>query len=140
MDLQAFFMENAEKTEQVTFVASKRFVKDGKPVPWIIRCITGEQDDAIRASCMRRVQVPGRKGQFTREIDANAYVCKLAVASTVYPNLNDQALQDSWGVMGAEALLKTMLNPGEYADYAAKVQEVCGFDASMDELVDEAKN
>lgn len=42
--------------------------------------------------------------------------------------------------MGAEALLKTMLTPGEYADYAAKVQEVCGFETSMEELVSDAKN
>lgn len=140
MDLQAFFAQNVVKPENVSYIASARFQQDGKPVPWVIRCITGEQDDALRNSCMRRVQVTGRKNQFTREIDVNAYVAKLAVACTVFPNLNDKALQDSWGVMGAEALLKTMLTPGEYADYAAKVQEVCGFETSMEELVSDAKN
>ena len=42
--------------------------------------------------------------------------------------------------MGAEALLKAMLTPGEYAAYAARVQEVCGFDEVFGELEDQAKN
>ena len=80
MDLQAFFAQNVVKPENVSYIASARFQQEGKPVPWVIRCITGEQDDALRNSCMRRVQVTGRKNQFTREIDVNAYVTKLAVA------------------------------------------------------------
>ena len=39
-----------------------------------------------------------------------------------------------------EALLKTMLTPGEYAEYLTKIQEVCGFDTTMQDEVDEAKN
>ena len=42
--------------------------------------------------------------------------------------------------MGADALLKTMLKPGEYQDLLKKVQEINGFDTGMDELVEEAKN
>ncbi len=68
------------------------------------------------------------------------YLGKLAVACTVFPDLNSKELQDSYKVMGAETLLKTMLTPGEYADYISKVQEVCGFDASLQEDVDTAKN
>ena len=49
-------------------------------------------------------------------------------------------LQDSYGVMGAEELLKVMLLPGEYANYLGKVQEICGFDKNMNDLVEEAKN
>ena len=62
------------------------------------------------------------------------------VACTVFPNLNDKELQDSYKVMGADALLKTMLTPGEYAEYLTKIQEVCGFDTTMQDEVDEAKN
>ena len=53
---------------------------------------------------------------------------------------NDKELQDSYKVMGADALLKTMLTPGEYAEYLTKIQEVCGFDTTMQDEVDEAKN
>ena len=61
------------------------------------------------------------------------------MACTVFPNLNDANLQDSYRVKSAEALLKTMLTSGEYTDYLIKVQEVCGFEAMQDE-VDLAKN
>jgi hypothetical protein len=54
--------------------------------------------------------------------------------------LNDTELQDSYGVKGADALLKKMLKAGEYTEYKAKVMEVNGYDMSMEELVDEAKN
>ena len=58
----------------------------------------------------------------------------------MFPNLKDKELQDSYGVMGDDKLLKTMLTAGEYANYLEKVQEVNGFDVPMDELVEEAKN
>ena len=43
-------------------------------------------------------------------------------------------------MMGADALLKAMLTPGEYADYLTKIQEVCGFDETLQDEVDEVKN
>ena len=65
----------------------------------------------------------------------------LSVACTVYPNLNDAALQDDWGVKSGGELLKAMLSePGEYNEYKLRVMEICGYNASMEELVDEAKN
>ena len=42
--------------------------------------------------------------------------------------------------MGADKLLKTMLKPGEYQDLLKKIQEINGFDESMEDLVEEAKN
>ena len=54
--------------------------------------------------------------------------------------MNDAELQNSYGVMGADALLKKMLKPGEYAAYLEKVQEINGFNETFDEKVEEAKN
>ncbi len=141
MNLSAFLAENALAVENVKFAASQRFMgDDGKPVLWEIKTITGTEDEALRKSCAKRVPVPGKKNQYQKETDYDMYLGKLAVACTVFPNLNDQELQDSYKVMGADALLKTMLTPGEYVDYLTKVQEVCGFDASFQDEVDEAKN
>lgn len=140
MSLSAFLAENALAVENVRYAASPRFVENGKPVEWEIQCITSTEDEALRRSCARQVQIPGKKNQYTRETDYNAYVGKLAVACTVFPNLNDKELQDSYHIMGAEALLKAMLTPGEYTAYASKVQEVCGFDEVFGELEEQAKN
>ena len=140
-NLSAFLAGNAVADENIRFVASKRFLdEDKKPIEWEIKCITGEEDEAIRKACTKRVPIPGKRGQYTRETDVNLYSGKLAAACTVFPNLNNEELQNSYGVMGAEALLKRMLKPGEYAGYLEKVQEVNGFDVLMEDLLEEAKN
>lgn len=141
MTLSAFLSENAIPVENIKFAASPRFVDENKkPVEWEIKTITGTEDEALRKSCARRVPVPGKRNQYQKETDYDLYLGKLAVACTVFPNLNDKGLQDSYKAMGAEALLKAMLTPGEYAEYVSKVQEVCGFDTTLQDEVDEAKN
>ena len=140
-NLSAFLAENAIKIENVKHAVSRRFVgENGEPIEWEIACITSQEDESLRKICTKKVQVPGKRNQFTMETDYNLYLGKLASMCTVYPNLKDAELQKSYGVMGDDALLKTMLTPGEYADYLAKVQEVNGFDISFDEKVDEVKN
>ena len=139
--LSAFLAENALPVENIKFAASRRFLSpDKKPMEWEIKAISSTEDEALRKACTKRVPVPGKKNQFQRELDADAYLGKLAVACTVFPNLNDKELQDSYKVMGGEALLKAMLTPGEYAAYVEKVQEVCGFSTPIQDEVDEAKN
>lgn len=141
MSLSAFLAKNALKVENIKFVASGRFVDENQqPIAWEIKTITGTEDEALRKSCAKRVPMPGKKNQYQKETDYDMYLGKLAVACTVFPNLADAELQNSYGVMGAEALLKTMLTPGEYANYLTKVQEVCGFDSTLQDEVDEAKN
>ena len=139
--LSAFLAENALPVENIKFAASRRFLSpDKKPMEWEIKAISSTEDEALRKACTKRVPVPGKKNQFQRELDADAYLGKLAVACTVFPNLNDKELQDSYKVMGGDALLKAMLTPGEYADYLIKIQEVCGFDETLQDEVDEVKN
>lgn len=147
MTLSGFLAENAIPVENIKYAASKRFLSDEvddqgkrKPIEWEIKTITGTEDEALRKSCAKRVPIPGKKNQYQKETDYDMYLGKLAVACTVFPNLNDKELQDSYKVLGAEALLKTMLTPGEYAEYVSKVQEVCGFDTTLQEDVDTAKN
>ena len=140
-NLTAFLCQNAVKVENIKHVVSKRFLDaNGKPVPWEIRCLTSDEDETLRKECTKRVSVQGRKGQYTQETDYNLYLGKLAAACTVFPNLNDAELQNSYAVMGADALLKTMLTPGEYADYLTKIQEINGFDVIFEEAVADAKN
>lgn len=140
-NLSAFLAENAEQIENTKYAASKRFKdEDGKPMGWEIGCITSSEDEALRKAATKRIPVPGKRNQFTQDLDVNLYLGRLAAKCTVFPNLDDAELQNSYHVMGADALLKTMLTPGEYADYLLKVQEVNGFDATFEDEVDEAKN
>lgn len=139
--LSAFFSQNALKEENVKYVASKRFVDENKkPIEWEIKSITSVEDEALRKLCTKKKPVPGKRNLFQPETDTDKYAGLLAVKCTVSPNLNDVELQNTYGVMGADELLKTMLKPGEYADYLNKVQEVNGFEVSQEDLVEEAKN
>lgn len=139
--LSGFLSQNALPVGNVKYAASRRFLDPKKkPLEWEIRALSSKEDEAIRKECTKRVPVVGKKGQYTQETDYNLYLGKLAAKCTVYPNLDDKELQDSYGVMGADSLLKTMLTAGEYASYMEQIQKINGFDATMEEVVDEAKN
>lgn len=139
-EFSVFMSGNVQKNETVSYVASKRFAVKGKPVEWKMKAIDSDLDEAIRKECTKKVPIAGKRGQYTQETDTDKYIAKMCVACTVYPNLNDAELQDSYGVKSADALLRKMLLPGEYTDYKAKIMEINGYDMSMEELVDEAKN
>ncbi|AEG59591.1 phage tail assembly chaperone [Desulforamulus ruminis] len=139
--LSAFLRQNAVQSGNMKYIASQRFLDENKkPIEWEICSITSEEDEAIRKACTRKVPVPGKRNIYTPETDYNQYLGRLAAQCTVFPNLNDAELQNSYGVMGADTLLKAMLKPGEYADYLTKIQEINGFEVTMEEMVDEAKN
>ncbi|WP_394876160.1 phage tail assembly chaperone [Clostridium neonatale] len=140
-NLSYFLAENIEKEKVVKYVATKR-IKDenGHPVEWELGCITSDEDEILRKKCTKNVQVPGKKNIFRPETDYDKYLGLLAVQCVKYPDLNDAGVQNSFKIMGADTLLKTMLKPGEYQDLLKKIQEINGFDTGMDELVEEAKN
>lgn len=139
-DFSVFMAGNVIKDETIKYVASDRFKEKGKPVEWELKAIDSELDELIRKECTKRVPIPGKRGQYNMETDTDKYLGKMCVACTVYPDLNNAELQDSYGVKTPDALLKKMLKSGEYTEYKAKVMEINGYDMSMDELVDEAKN
>ena len=139
-DFSVFMAGNVASDEIVKYVATKRIKNKGKPVEWELKPISSSLDEAIRKECTKKVPIVGKRGQYNQETDTDKYIGKLCVACTVYPNLNDAELQDSYGVKSGDELLKKMLLPGEYTEYKAKVMEVNGYDMSMEELVDEAKN
>ncbi len=139
-DFSVFMAGNAAKVDTVKYVASKRFCAKGEPVEWELKAIDSDTDEAIRKECTKRVPISGKRGQYNQEVDTDKYIAKMCAACTVYPNLNDAELQDSYGVKSGDALLKKMLMPGEYTEYKNVVMELNGYDMSMEELVDEAKN
>lgn len=97
----------------------------------------GENEECRKASTRR---VKGRNGQYTQETSTEDYLALLVTTSVVHPDLKNVELQKSYGVMGAETLLRKMLLPGEYAELVQNVQRINGFDQDMNELVQEVKN
>lgn len=138
--LSAFLAQNARKPENRKIAVSDRFTGDnGKPIEWEITCITAGENQKIRKDCIRNVPVAGKRGQFTQDFDAAAFQAKLLTRCIVFPDLNDKALQDSYGVMSAEQLISAMLTPGEFDNLVLAITDHNGFN-SEGELIDEAKN
>lgn len=139
--LTAFLSQNAIQIENNKVVVSKRFLDENKkPIAWEVRALNAGEDEDIRKSATKKMPVPGRRGQYQPETDVNMYLAKMAAACTVYPDLMDAELQDSYHVKTPEDLLRAMLTSGEYAEYLQTIQSMNGYDVSTEELVDEAKN
>ena len=134
--------EYVATTRMGTPILNKKGEPTGEiePAVWKIKPVDNKLDEQIRKECTKKIPITGKRGQYTNETDNDKYIGKLCVVCTVYPNLNDAELQDYYGVKTPDDLLKAMLLPAEYANYKIKVMEVNGYDMSMDELVDEAKN
>lgn len=134
-ELKAFLKQNKKTTGTIKIVASENFIgEDGKPMEWEVRPLKSKEADEIRAQC---TTMKGKKPV----VDSAKFNRMVAAKCTVFPNLNDKELQDSYGVLGAEELIQELLDTdGEYQMYCKKVLELSGYDKSDAELIDEAKN
>ena len=142
-NLAAFFAHNKKENENIKRAISKRFVdENSKPIEWEFAPVSPERDADLKTESTKRSMITQgkRKGQFNTDFDHFKYQRLLTVESIVHPNLKDKELQDSYGVMGADALLGKMLTIGEIADASAAAQEVNGFEAELEDLVEEVKN
>lgn len=139
-NMRAFYRDAVEENKSVFFPASKR-IKDeeGNPVMWELRVLGY---DEIKAITKRNTKnVPNKvTGAAEKRTNAEEAAMEMTLKSIVFPDLNDADLQDSWGVVGAEALLKAMLNPGEIVDLENAVQSAAGYSTEMDEKITAVKN
>lgn len=136
----AFMAGAAEKIENKKVVVSKRFKDEqGNPIQWEIKALTAAENDELQQRSMMNVPVPGKRGQYSRELDQSKYTAMLLAESVVEPNLHDAELQDSYGVKSADALLGKMLCLNEYNVLAEAVTAMGKFE-SLPELVEAAKN
>lgn len=143
-DLKAFMAGNALPVQNRKVAVSPRFTgEDGQPVEWELRAITSDENERIQNDCTQMVPAPGKagkRGQLIPRVNVGAYKSALAAACIVYPNLHDAELQDSYHVKEPGELLNRMLLPGEYDALLEEIQSLCGFDVTLQDRVDEAKN
>ncbi len=134
-NLKLFLKENKIKRENVFYRATSSLLdENGEPLAWEIRHVSTAEDERIREDCIKEA---GRGGR----LDFSLYVKRLAAASVVTPCLYNAQLQDSYGVRTPEALLCALIDdPGEYQEFVRFVQKTQGFDVSMEERVERAKN
>lgn len=115
--------------------------ENGKPLEWEFKQISSKENEALRDACTIEVQIKGKPNMFRPKVKTDEYLAKMIVAATVYPDLYDRELQDSYGVMTPEDLLYALVdNAGEYQDFTVWMQKFQGFTKSFDDKINEAKN
>ncbi len=142
-NLAAFFAHNKKQNDNIKRAISKKFIDEqGNPIEWEFAPITPERDAELKSESTKRSMIMQgkRKGQYNTDFDHFKYQRLLTVESIVFPNLNDKELQDSYCAMGADELLGKMLTIGEIANAAAAAQEANGYEAELEDMVEEVKN
>ena len=136
-NLDRFLKQNKKIRENTTYLATKSLTdEEGNPLPWTIRPLTTKDNDRLRDECTIEIPVKGKPNVFRPKLDTSKYLAKMIVASVVEPNLNNKDLQDSYGVMTPEDLIKEMIDdPGEYNDFASFIQNFNSFTTTLDEKV-----
>lgn len=130
-----------EKKNEMYAPTDSLMDKNGEALKWEFRHIGSKENEAMRDSCTVEVQVTGKPNLFRPKLNTSMYLSKMIVASTVFPDLYDAELQDSYGVKTPEELLYALVdNPGEYSELCAWIQRFQGFAKTLDEKVEEAKN
>lgn len=137
-----FMKANKTEKENGFYPATKSLCdENGNPLEWEFRHITSRKNEEIREKCTVEVSVPGKPNMYRQRLKSGLYIQKMIAASVVVPDLLDEELQNSYGVITPEDLLMAMVDdPGEYNELAAFVQKFQGFNVSFEEKVDEAKN
>lgn len=129
------FLHPATMAEEKDVVISNRFVDEkGNVVPFRIRSLTQEQNDAITKACRRSVKV---NGMVQEKLDSTEMGRRLVVEATVEPNFRVKELCDAYGTMNPYEVPGKMLRPGEYTRLLEEINKLSGFDV---DVVEEAKN
>ena len=141
-NFELFMKGNKVKRENQFRAATSNFLDEkGQPVKWEVRHLTTKEANVIRDDCTTEVPVRGKTGLYRSKLNTSEYLCKLASAAVVFPDLNNKALQDSYGVMTPEELILEMIDdPTEFNEFLEKIQNMSGLDKNLNDKVEEAKN
>lgn len=126
------FLHPVSAGEEKEIIISKRFVDEkGEPIPFKIRAITQEENDAILKKSTRRVR---ENGQSVDKLDNVEFSRRMVVAATVDPDFSSKEMCDTYGVMDPLLVPGKMLLAGEYARLAREISQLSGFEDMEEEL------
>lgn len=136
---EQFMKKNKIKKENKKYAVTQSLKDENKKaLEWEFKAISPGENDRIREDNTR--EIPLKNGLYKQKINTTNYLADLIIACTVYPNLHDKALQDSYGVYSARDLLFELVdNVGEYTALSTFIQELNGFN-NLSEEVEIAKN
>ena len=113
MGQECFYRENRKDRGEREVLLTERLAADGGQMLWRICPMSQRENEDIWKRC----------GE-----DEKRYEGAVLAESVVFPDLKDAALQNSYGVVGAEGLLARLLLAGEYDRLRRAVEEINGGD------------
>lgn len=120
MGQECFYRENRKDRQEREVLLSDRLARDGGQMLWRIRPMSQRENEDIWRRC----------GE-----DEKRYEGAVLAESVVFPDLRDAALQNSYGVAGAERLLGRLLLAGEYERLRMAVEEINGGDGGCIDFI-----
>lgn len=136
--LSAFLHPVQPEEAKEVFISDRFRDEEGKPVPFKIRAVTQEENDATAKKCRRFREVNGQKQEY---LDSTQFNRELVVLATVEPNFSSTEVCEAYGTRIPTQAPGKMLLAGEYNRLLRAIMELSGFDAgSAAALEEEAKN
>ena len=120
MGQEGFYRENRADRGEREVLLTERLAADGGQMIWRIRPMSQKENEDIWRRC----------GE-----DEKRYEGAVLAESVVFPDLKDAALQNSYGVVGAERLLARLLLAGEYDRLRMAVEEINGGDGGCIDFI-----
>lgn len=133
-NLSAFLHPAVPAAEKEVFVSDRFRNEKGKPVPFKIKALTQEENDAISRQCRRTKMV---NGQPVENLNTSEYSRRIVLAGTVEPNFASKELCDHFQVLDPAQVPGKMLLAGEFTRLLKAIMELSGFGGDLEE---EAKN
>lgn len=137
-----FMKNNKIQRENTTYAPTKSLLDEhGEPISFTIKPLTTKEDNDIREVCTVEVPITGKPNMYRPRLNTSKYFAKMLCACIVEPDLHNKELQDSYGVMTPEDLIKEIVDdPGEYQNFVTFVTDFNGLGKNLGDKVDEAKN
>ena len=130
------FLHPVDLGEVKEVIISSRFKDEaGNPVPFTIRAITQEQNDAMTAKCRRVRTVRGQRQEYLDVAQLNR---ELIVAATLEPDFSSAEVCEAYGTKIPTQVPGRMLLAGEYDALLKAILELSGFDTGTAAAEEEA--
>lgn len=141
-NLSRFLKKNKIKKENAFYAPTVSLVdENGEPLKWEFKHISSKEAERLREEATIEVPIRGKGNMYRAKLDVSKYLASVVVASTVVPDLYNTELQQSYDVINPIDLLFALVDdPGEYTELCTWIQKFQGFNESIDDKVDEAKN
>lgn len=130
------FLNPVSVVEEKEVIISNRFLDEGgEPVPFKIRSLTQEENEAL---VKKSQEIKKVNGQTQKQMDNTKYSRLLVMAATVEPDFSQKEICDKYGVLDPALVPGKMLLAGEYAKLVEEITRLSGFEE--DQIGEEAKN